>query len=368
MVGDFYHAGRLILRISQIAVLLLLFASLASTAPNAYAQATSITDLRHPTSAEAGNSEPISLTATVSYRDAKPSYLLVVGILSTGAPSKIIPGIATSSPDRCVNQPILAAFCVIKISNASGAEHVEFKIGGILGDPQGEGPWNLNMTAALATSNNTIVANSRSSILFSITISPMILTVKVPANVSVSVDGATQPPGPVQVPVSAGSHNMTLPTIVQVNDTVRLRFDSWADGFAVPNRTVKLSASGTYEAVYVTQYRLSIVGQATSATGQGWYDPGSSVTISVADTEPMAGILGLLGGKLRFQAWYEDGKFLTNSSIDMISMGKPHALTVLWQADYTMPLVTVMIIAVVLISIYYLIHRRTRATTPRLVP
>jgi hypothetical protein len=196
----------------------------------------------------------------------------------------------------------------------------------------------------------------------------MILTVKVPANVSVSVDGATQPPGPVQVPVSAGSHNMTLPTIVQVNDTVRLRFDSWADDFAVPNRTVKLSASMTYEAVYVTQYRLSIVGQATSATGQGWYDPGSAVTISVADTEPMGGILGLLGGKLRFQAWYEDGKFLTNSSIDMVIMDRPHTLTVLWQADYTMPLVTVMIIAVVLVSIYYLIHRRTRTTTPPLVP
>jgi hypothetical protein len=359
----FYKPPRPSMRIFRIVVLFIVFTSLAPMIPSVQAETTSITDLQHPASVAAGDAEPLSVSATVSYRDAKPSYLLVVGILSTGNLPRIIPGIASSSPDRCVNQPILAALCDIQIGGPSGVEHVEFKIGGILGDPQGVGSWNLNITAALVTANNTIVTNSGSSIPFSITIAPMILTVEVPANVSVSVDGAMQPPGPAQIPVSAGSHNITLPITAQVNDTVRLRFDSWSDGFGVPNRTVTLRASKTFEAIYVTQYRLTIAGQPNLATGEGWYDPGSTVTISVPESEPMSGILGLLGGKLRFQAWYEGSKLLTNSSIDIISMEKPHTLTVVWQYDYTIPIVIILATVTVLTLASVLVYRRTRPRT-----
>jgi hypothetical protein len=221
------------------------------------------------------------------------------------------------------------------------------------------------MTAALVAANDTVVKNSGSNVPFSITIAPMMLTIEVPANVSVSVDGAIQRPGPAQVPVSAGSHNITLPTSAQVNDTIRLMFDSWSDGFAIPNRTVTLTASSTFRAIYVTQYRLTIAGKPNLATGEGWYDPGSTAPISVPDTVPMTGILGLLGGKLRFQAWYEDGEFLTNSSMDIIVVNRPHTLTVAWQHDYTMPLVILMTIVTVLILTSILVHRRTISARKR---
>jgi hypothetical protein len=348
------------LRISRIAVLLLLFAALAWTFPDVHAQTTSITELHHPLGALAGSMDPISVTATVSYRDAGPSYVLVVGILDMGLiPSRITPGLVTSSPDQCANQAILAAFCAVKTTGSSGVEHLEFKIGGILGDRRAEGNWNLNMTAALATSNNTLVQNSTSSILFTVTIASMILTVRVPATVAVSVDGVKQVPGSVQIPVAAGPHNITVPVIAQVDNTTRLRFDSWADGFSEPNRTVNLNLSRSFEAVYATQYRLSIAGQAASATGQRWYDAGSIATFSVSDTEPMSGILGLLGGKLRFQGWYEGNKFLTDEPIDMIVMDKPHTLTVRWQADYTMPFAVIATIAIVLSLAYFVVRRRT---------
>jgi hypothetical protein len=351
------------MRVIRVLVLFLVFTCLTPMIPSVRGQTTSISDLRHPASAAVGDVEPLSVSATISYREAALGNLLVVQILSAGSPQRIIPGIASSSPDRCVNQPILAALCSIQIASPSGVEHLEFKIGGILGDPQRVGSWNLNITAALFTPNNTIVANSGSSILFSITIAPMILTVVVPSNVSVSVDGTTQPPGQAQVPVLEGPHNITVPTTAQVNDSVRLRFVSWSDGFAVPNRTVTLHASRTFEAIYVTQYRLIIADQSSMATGEGWYDPGSTVTISAPESEPMSGILGVLGGKLRFQAWYEGKNLLTNSSIDIITVEKPRTLTVVWQYDYTMPLVVLVATVTVLILAYVLVYRRARPRT-----
>ena len=350
--------------VHRIIFLCLLFISLTSL-PSVRAQTTSITELHYPTSTAATDLNPISVTATISYRDARPGYMLVVGILNVGAPPKIVPGITTSSPDQCANPSVLAAECTIQTNNSQGVEHLEFKIGGILGNSPGLGNWILNITAALTTSNNTLVQSSVSSISFSITVSPMILTVQVPAGVAASIDGVKQPPGPVQVPISAGSHNMTVPVTVEFNNETRLEFSRWSDGFAVPNRTVKISASTTYEAIYVKQYQLRINGYANSALGQGWYDAGSNATVSVADTEPMSGILGLLGGKLRFQAWYEENKFLTNSSVGMIVMDRPHTLTVLWQADYTTPLTYLGVIMFVLILSYFIIHRQSRANAPR---
>jgi ABC-type uncharacterized transport system YnjBCD ATPase subunit len=99
------------------------------------------------------------------------------------------------------------------------------------------------------------------------------------------------------------------------------------------------------------------------ATGEGWYDPGSTVTISAPESEPMSGILGVLGGKLRFQAWYEGKNLLTNSSIDIITVEKPRTLTVVWQYDYTMPLVVILATIMVLTLAYVLVYRRARPRT-----
>jgi len=337
--------------------------------PIAHAQTTSIIDVHYPTSLVAGSLNPISVTATVGYRDAAPDYYLAVVISNVGeTPAKTIPGIATSSPDRCVNEPILAAYCLVKPRNSTGLEQLEFKIGGILGTPQNEGAWKLNMTATLITPNSTLVENSGSTVLFTISVSPMILTIKTPATVAVAVDGIEQPPGPVQVPVSAGAHNLSVPITVPVDNETRLKFDSWSDGFAVPNRTVKINFSTGYEAAYVTQYRLTIAGPATSATGQGWYDAGSVAIFSVADAEPMSGIPGLLGGKFRFQGWYEGNRLQTNSSTDMIVMDKPHTLTVHWQPDYTMPLIVMVVVPIILILAYLIIHRRATAKPTMIKP
>ena len=311
---------------------------------------------------------PFSVTVTVGYRNAGSNYSLIVGILNAGeVPTKIIAGIASSSPDPCVNPQILAAYCLVKPKNSTGVENFQFKIGGILGSPSKEGEWDLNMTAILANGNNTLVENSVSSVLFTITSSPILLTLKAPAMVAVTLDGVKQSPGTIQLPMVAGAHNLSVPIIVQIDNTTRLKFDSWSDGFPTPNRTVEINSSTSYEADYVTQFMLTVAGQA-SATGQGWYDAGSIARFSVGSSQPMSGPLGLLGGKLRFQGWYEGNKLQTNSSADTIVMDKPHALTAHWRPDYTTPLIIVAGVAIILVLAYLIIRRRVTAKSARVEP
>jgi hypothetical protein len=312
-----------------------------------------------------GGADPISVTAKVSYRNSAAGYFLVVGIVDMGSkPAKVVVGIPTSSPDPCAYQPVLEPYCYVATSSSSGTEQLKFKIGGIFGGPKGVGNWNLNMTGILLTPNQTIIENSRSSVLFTIVVSQIILTVKVPANVAVTVDGVKQPPGPVQVSVTSGQHNISVPNAVQLDNTTRLRFDSWSDGYASLRRTEKINFNQNYEAVYVTQYHLTILDQAASATGQDWYDAGTIATFSVDDTEPMSGILGALGGNLRFQAWYENNAVFTNATIDSIIMDGPHTLTASWKADFTIPIIiSAALVALVLVT--FAIYRSTTAKARR---
>lgn len=313
----------------------------------------------------AGSSDPATISASISYKDAKANYSLVVGVFDLNStPSAIVPGIAISSPDPCVNQPILVGLCVISLSGPSGVENVEFKIGGILGGPQGIGNWNLNMTAALLDANRTLLENSVSSATFTIVLTPIMLAITVPSFATVTVDGVKQHPGSVQVPLAPGTHNITVPTIAQVDEVTRLRFDHWADGPGQSNRTVDLTSSGSLEAVYVTQYRLDITDQTMAATGAGWYDAGMTLQFTVPITEQMPGLLGSLGGKLNFQAWYENGKLLSDSPIDTITMNGPHSLTVQWQADYTTPMIIFTITIVAALALAYLIIRRSHGAAP----
>jgi hypothetical protein len=355
------------LNASKALLLCLLLTSLVLAFPSVHAaQTTRIYELVHPIRAVAGSLDPIPVTAIVFYNNTVPGYSLVVGILDAEkTPQTIIPGTATSSSGPCVNQPVLAALCVISLPSASGAERLDFKIGGILGGKREPGAWNLNITAALFDANSTRVPKSTSSILFGIELTPARLKVTVPSAVAVSVDGVQQPPGPAEVGVAVGQHNITLPSLVQVDPTTRLRFAHWADGLTETNRTVVITSDTNLEAVYVTQNLLTITGPELTSVGAGWYDETATATFSIAPMVPMNGLLGILGGKLSFQGWYENGKFLTGSTIGTISMNQPHMITAVWQADYSLPAAILAGIVIILAFAYLMVRRRTAKGTRR---
>ena len=91
-------------------------------------------------------------------------------------------------------------------------------------------------------------------------------------------------------------------------------------------------------ATYVTQHKL-VLTSTVNATGEGWYDERSTARFSVPPTVPIQGVLGVLGGKLQFKGWYENGKLVTSANADTIQMYNSHTLEAEWQADYTIPIV-----------------------------
>ncbi|MGA8855590.1 MAG: hypothetical protein WB643_00325 [Candidatus Bathyarchaeia archaeon] len=353
------------MRSAKFLLICLLFLPLTLALPHAYAQATSITDLTYDSTIVAGSLTPLSVKATVSYLDVPLNSTLVVAVLDAGkVPQPIVAGIATSQPDPCFNQPVLMASCDINPSSRSGQEQLEFKVGGILADqPQiNPGTWNLNMTAAVFDSKNNLIQKSVSTVNLSITITGLTLTVVVPPQVPALVDGVQQPLGTAKIVTTGGEHNVTVPAFVNVDNATRLKFDHWSDGTTKPNMTATIESDTMIQAFYVEQYQLTITGPQSEATGEGWYDSGSAAAFAVAPTEAMGGFLGLLGGKMQFQGWYENGKLVTSSIAGAVTMDHPHTLTAQWEADYTIP-IAILVGIIILAAVAYVTARK--ALRPR---
>jgi hypothetical protein len=328
------------------------------------AQTTSIYQVNSPSSVVAGRESPIPVVATVYYNNTIPGYELVVAILEAGLPpGRIVPGIVVSSTDPCVNQPEPAALCVVTTRTSSGVERIDFQIGGIFGGKRGPGTWDLNVTSVLIDSQRNLVPASVSSRLFEIGLTPVALSVIVPSSVAVSVDGLQQPPGPATVSVALGRHNITLPMLVQMGPSTRLRFDHWSDGYLTAFRTIVVRNTTSLQGVYVTENLLTLVDAEQNATGSGWYGASTNATFSASQYQPLAGLLGAIGGRLSFQGWYENGQLLTNSPTGTIAMDTPHILTAVWQADYSTP-ATISLGAIAAILIIFLVLRR-RKERPR---
>jgi hypothetical protein len=345
---------------------LLLAVSLILAFPNTYAQTTRIYELLQPIHAVAGSHNPLNLKAIVYYNDTSPGSTLVVGILDMDSASHgIVPAIVTSSPDSCMNQGQLAALCAIGVKTASGAESLEFKIGGILGGKSEPGTWDLNMTSALFDSANKLIPKSVSTVLFGISLMPVALKVNVPAAVVVTVDGVPQPPGPAVVGVALGEHNITVPSLVQVDPGTRLALAHWPDGSTNANRTLSVTGDMSFDVTYSTQYLLSLVDPQASASGAGWYNEGQEATFSVPSREPMGSLLGALGGKLNFKGWYENDQLLTTLTSGTVLMNQPRTITAVFQPDYTEPGVVLVGIIIAVVLAYLLVRRRTTKTRER---
>jgi hypothetical protein len=355
------------LKPSIFLVVCLLAVCLASVLPAVEAsQTTTIYQINGPSSAVAGSEAPLSVAVTVYYNDTVAGYQLVVGILYTDlSPARIVPGVVVSSTDPCVNEPEAVAVCAIVILKSSGVERIGFQIGGIFGGRREPGSWGLNVTSVLEGPQNNLIPGSVSSKLFRIDLTPVALNVNVPSGVAVSVDGVSQPAGSVSIGVALGQHNITVPQLVNVSQSTRLRFEHWSDGYPSTSRIIVVTNSTTVKVDYVTQNLLTLIGVEGNATVPTWYDADNSATFSTNQYEPIPGLLGALGARLSFQGWYENGQVVTNSPTGTISMDEPHTLTALWQVDYSTPAVITLGVIAVVIMAFMLLRRRKRPSTRR---
>ena len=325
------------------------------------AQFTRVYQVDAPSSIVAGSENPVPVTATIYYNNTTPGFQLVVGIQDISlSPPVIVPGTVVSSTDPCVNQPEPAALCAITVPQSSGAEHISFQVGGIFGVRREPGKWDLNITSVLVDTHNKLVPGSVSSKLFQIDLSPVALNIIVPATVPVTVDGVQQPTGPVSIGVGLGQHNVTVPDAVQLNESTRLRFSEWSDGYPATLRSIVVNNSTTLGVDYVIQNLLTLVGVGQNGTERQWYDADTNATFSANQYGPAGGTLGAMGGRLSFQGWYENGQLITNSATVTIPMNNPHTLIASWQMDYTLP--SIILLAIVAAVILAITHRRANKT------
>jgi hypothetical protein len=341
------HIGKYLGFWMLIVALFLLFSPVHS-------QTTTITQLAFPSEVLAGSLEPIPVSVVIPYNGTRVGYWLMVGIFDPQLNNIIVQGNAFGSPNACVNQPIAQAFCLMRMQSTSGIENVQFKIGGIFASARlPPGTWKLQVTVELVTLNNTIL--TRSDMPFSIYLAPVSLTVDLPRNVTVWVDGIAKRGS--NIPIALGPHSISVPMFVPVSESARLRFDHWSDGLTQPNRTVFISSNMQLAAVYLTQYRLLINRNAgPNVSGAGWYDDGAVASFSVTVVElPTGGLLDLLGARLAFRGWFEDDKLITSSASSTVKMSRSHTITAQWRVDYTMPIIFFIVVGGLCLCTYLVI-------------
>ena len=330
------------------------------------ASTTTVYQVSSPASAIAGSESPLAVSATIYYNNTVSGYELVVGVLDSDlSPPRPVPGIVVSSTDPCINQPEAEAVCAMAITNSYGVERISFQLGGIFGGKREPGLWSLNVTSALVDNQNNLVPGSASSKLFTISLTSVALNVNVPSNVAVSVDGVPQPNGPVSVGVALGEHNITVPQIVNLTQSTRLRFDHWSDGNPSTIRTITITNSTSLQAYYVTQQLLTLIDVQGNATVSSWHDTDANATFATNQNVPFPGLLGVFGLRMSFQGWYENGQLVTNSPTGAIIMDEPHTLTALWQVDYSIPAAIILGIVAVFVITYLLVHRKRQSSRHR---
>jgi hypothetical protein len=79
-----------------------------------------------------------------------------------------------------------------------------------------------------------------------------------------------------------------------------------------------------------TQYLVSVFTSYGSSSGEGWYKPGSIITVSISSN-----ILDHGNGTRRiFKGWYEDGSLVSDRQSFSITVDKPRSIVAGWDTEY----------------------------------
>ncbi len=349
-----------------VLVVFLLAVSSLSAVADVRAQTTSITNLSFPTAPVPGTSARVTFDLSYSGLTNSKTEVLAAFVLDTANPTgnSFATGTGYSTPDRCL--PLGGAefsdkaVCAWFPSSSSGTEHLTFD----LEFSTHRQTYNLAAGAGVVTAAAQVIYSSLSERTFSITAGNKVqLTVNAQAAVQVTIDDTTIS-ATSSLDVDVGTHSISVPLIVPIDNLTQLKFDHWEDGSNLSTRSVDVESDTTLSATYITQHKLLLT-STINATGEGWYDDGSTARFSVPPSAPIEGVLGVLGGKLQFKGWYENGKLITAANAGTIQMNDAHSLGARWQADYTFPIGIIggIIAAICVAAIFSL--RRTKSDRRR---
>jgi predicted GH43/DUF377 family glycosyl hydrolase/predicted RNA-binding Zn-ribbon protein involved in translation (DUF1610 family) len=169
------------------------------------------------------------------------------------------------------------------------------------------------------------------------------LGVSVPDQVSVTLDGTQESAGSTSLQLSPGVHTISVPNMVQIDSTSRLKFNGWSDGSTQLTRTLDVESDTQLSVTYVTQY---LVNATTDSTLQsGWYDQGTVLQLNV--TNQLLNSYRLFTGG--FDGWYNNGQLVSKSPSASLTVDGPVNLTDSWNyLPYLPPVLIVVIVAVIL--------------------
>jgi hypothetical protein len=187
-------------------------------------------------------------------------------------------------------------------------------------------------------------------------------------NVAVTVNGTseeTSTNGDAIFSVAVSSTpSVSVPPLVELQNSTRIIFTEWSDGIAIPNRQVQIDGDVNFTALYRTQYLLTIT---NSSTIEEWYDKGTNATLTTPTSALAPWPLNLFGVTETFQGW--SGDIHSSSPRVNVTMDSPKSITADMTTNYQ-PLVIPAIfgagIAAAIIS-FILVQARSRSSDENLV-
>lgn len=181
------------------------------------------------------------------------------------------------------------------------------------------------------------------------------------------IDVKSDPSGIASVS-GTGWYREGVPLTVTASEQVeqdadsQYRFAYWLtpsnDKIKSTTLNVTVAQSGKYLATYDLYYRINIVSEYGNIKGGGWQKAGTITSWNVLSNEvAMTGILGFFGGKYRAQ--------LPSGSE---TVDEPKTITVKWDADYTIPAITIPLTILIIAGIIYGIYSVSRRRGPGAQP
>ncbi len=151
------------------------------------------------------------------------------------------------------------------------------------------------------------------------------------ANAAITVDNSQYPlrdMASVSLPLQAGMHTLEAPRIIQGVLGGRFVFASWSDGVNSNSRQILLTKDTRIQALYRTEYYLSVSSDTGQVTGQGWYEEGEQVTFAAAPTYILPSWYGFLTEEYRFSGWTGDSN--STNEIAALTMNGPKNVKANW--------------------------------------
>ncbi len=125
---------------------------------------------------------------------------------------------------------------------------------------------------------------------------------------------------------------VVVATPIEEGTGTRYRFDKWTgaqlqDSSSSPVNLVYMDSPKILEAVWVTQYKLTVSSPYGQASGGGWYDKDQVATFSI--TSPVSGGEGI---RHMFNSWI--GDYAGSAVTGTVTMNAPKSVTATWKTQF----------------------------------